>query len=464
MKRGVVILLAFLFVISLVVASNELTISPYLTTNTSNISLSLAATNYSAVWANITSPDGSTIRINNQTNITFSNTSLIGRYNVTYFINNTEGNVTNTTDYFEIFEPSTFIGDFMGYNSSINYSYHFYYRENILYNGSTNESLSIEIPNTIYDLEYKFYLDNLQLYFSEINTSHSNKTINLNNVSTIGGYYINYAINSTYNITNTTIKLYYDDLSIEDESMLNLHKCNNWSYINQTCLSSWSNITSNLVRDTTNNLFSYTFNSTIDFALGINETAEEEEEDGTGESTTITDNTEDDAEDDTIPETTSGNDDSEEDTMDWDLSEFEFNIGENETVEIISEGGEYQITLGNTTYNISIYNITDEGANFDIKGMIYGISFHETKEFTVDEHAVRVSYLEKSEDKVKISFTRIISGIELEASPIFGAIYEFVGGLIARNLLILITITFITAIISHRDNPQKKKSRSKKKK
>jgi hypothetical protein len=470
MKRGAVITLAVLFVCSLAFASNELNISPYATTNTSNVSLILDATNYTAVWTNITFPDGETTLINNQTNITFTNTSLIGRYNVTYFVNDSEGNVTNITDYFEIFAPYTFLGNIMGYNeTNINYSYNFYYRENVLFNDSLNTSFSLEVPDTVCDLGYTFFFNDLQLYFSEINSSQSNNTISVDNITAISGYYINYAINSTYNITNTTIKIYYGNLSFSDESMLNLYKCLNWSHINKTCLGTWTNITSNLIQDTTNNLFKYSINSTINFALGINETAveeeeeeeEEEEDPPAGDTPTVVPTT--------VPEgentPTDDGVDSGDESNGWDLSDFTFTVGEDETIEIISNGGIYQIIIGDITYNISIYNITDDGANFDIGETTYSISFHETKEFTIDEHAIRISYLEKSEDKVKISFSRMVSGIKLEASPIFGAIYEFVGGVLARNMVILITITILTAIISHRDNPsiKKKKKITKKK-
>ncbi len=463
MKRGIVVTLAFLLIFSIVFASNELTVSPLITTNTSNISLSINTTNTSTVWVNITHPDGTIESIFNDTNITYTNISQTGRYNLTYWVNDS-GNITNTTNYFEIFAPYDYISTVHGWNSTnLTHDYTFFLSRNVQYNGTSNNTFTLEIPDTTFDLKYEFSSEDLEIYFDEINTTQSNKTIKLDSLTSITGYHLVYAINSTYNVSNTTIKIYYENISITNELLAGLHKCNNWSFVNRTCLGNWTNITSNYDRNTANDFFTYTFNRTIDFALGINETTEEEEEDedegeeGTSETTETTEET-------TTVSPPSQEDLQSDETPEWNLSDYSFSVEENETIEIISEGGEYQVVLGNTTYNVSIYNITEEGAQFDIAGKTYHILFHETKEFTIDEHALRISYLERSEDKVKIAFTRVASSIELNASPIFGAIYEFVGGVLARNMIVLITITLLSAIIAHRDTPKKKKSSSKKKK
>ena len=84
---------------------------PPVIVNGSNEILYIRALNADNVYANITLPNGSIVRVNliNGANVTFSNTSLTGRYNVTFIAENTTNHLYSTaTDFFLAYPPVNF--------------------------------------------------------------------------------------------------------------------------------------------------------------------------------------------------------------------------------------------------------------------------------------------------------------------------------------------------------------------
>jgi hypothetical protein len=244
-------------------AINLTSITPYAVINGSNINLLVSALNSQGVWAQIVKPDSNTenVSLTNNANTTFSNTTLIGRYNVTFYVNDSLGNIANTTDYFETFEGVNFNFSIINFNSSgVNSSFEIEYRDMVVIsNSSSTGNYTDAIPNTIVNIDIKSYANRLQILLREINLSLENaKTFGMDKLSTpASGYLATYGINNSYNFTNATVKIYYDDLSVSDESNLQLYKCNNYNFTGRTCLGSWADISSSSSQNVSADYFEY---------------------------------------------------------------------------------------------------------------------------------------------------------------------------------------------------------------
>ena len=97
--------------------------------------------------------------------------------------------------------------------AGINVSWLLYYRsQNILSDNSTNGTVSGNVPDTIFDIEFKGYSDEVQIYFRDINVSlESGGILGMDKLDTpVSGYAATYGINRTFNFTNATVRFYYN--------------------------------------------------------------------------------------------------------------------------------------------------------------------------------------------------------------------------------------------------------------
>ena len=243
------------------------TISPYAVINGSNVTLSISANNAESVWATITKPDSSqeNLTLTNNANTNFTNTTLLNRYNVTFYANDSSGEIVSSIlDYFETFEPITFnftVIDFTG--TGVNSSWDLLYRDEVVASSSSpTGNHSITIPNTPADLRFKDSTQRLQVILRNINvTIENNKQFGVEKHPQASGYLTTYAVNNTdnYAFTNSTIRIYYDDLigSITNEANLQLHKCDNYDFAERSCSGSWTDVTSSATQDTGSDFFEY---------------------------------------------------------------------------------------------------------------------------------------------------------------------------------------------------------------
>ncbi|PIZ52325.1 hypothetical protein COY27_00585 [Candidatus Woesearchaeota archaeon CG_4_10_14_0_2_um_filter_33_13] len=248
-------------------------IVPYALINGSNVDLYVSAINNQSVWAVITLPNSTetVMDLNNNVNTSFSITELMGRHNVTFWVNDSYGATDNSTDYFETFEPITFNVTIIDFNdSAVNTTLRTDYRNTLLNTTNTTTGNFSEVwPNTLLDLQFNSYLNRLRVTFTGFNLSQNNGlSLGLDKLSTaLSGYLGTYGINSSYNFTNATLRLYYDDLSYTNEGYLGLYTCNDWLFANQTCNGTWVDITSNATQSTSSDYFEYNTTSFSGFSI-----------------------------------------------------------------------------------------------------------------------------------------------------------------------------------------------------
>ncbi len=149
---------------------------PHLITNGSAVGLFINATNANSLYANITHPNGyvQTVPLTNETIILFTNTSLIGRYNVTFFAENTAtGDIANMTDFFISVPPinfSVYIVDHTGSGTSGCLRMFFYDRYYIDMCNSSGR-FNVTIPEWVYNTSILSHSNSTMLNLSNLNVS-----------------------------------------------------------------------------------------------------------------------------------------------------------------------------------------------------------------------------------------------------------------------------------------------------
>ncbi len=216
-------------------------IYPYALQNGTNVLLYISAVNPNATWAQLEHPDLSkrNITLTNNANTTYTNTSLLGRYNVTFYMNDSVGTIQSATDYFQSFNGiqfNTTVTDSTG--AGINSSLIAYYRDGaVASNASTTGNYSQTMPNVLMDLQFiREPAQRLRVTLNLVNlTTNNNRIFSMERLgSAASGYLATYAVNTTYNFPNASIILYYDDVQ-SGYSSFGISQCSNWSFTGQNC-------------------------------------------------------------------------------------------------------------------------------------------------------------------------------------------------------------------------------------
>ncbi|MBW2982219.1 hypothetical protein KY343_05040 [Candidatus Woesearchaeota archaeon] len=250
-------------------AITSTSISPYDPTIGNNVDLNVSATDNGVIYgkfANITLPNGTTQTISLPSSYT---TVLAGRHNVTFFANDTSGNIDTEEDYFiagsasvnvqfNIIDvnltgiPVNLTIYFTGTNKQIGL---------LQFTGSQSDTRT----NIFYDLEFLVLAGDIVIKLNNINLSlNTNETLGIDKNIT-SGYLVTYGINNTYTFTNAQITISYSGTSYTDENNLAVYKCDNWNFTARQCLSSWYKISAaqNNAADT----FTFTTSSFSAFSI-----------------------------------------------------------------------------------------------------------------------------------------------------------------------------------------------------
>ncbi len=241
--------------------------NPSIVINGSNISVQVNSTDnisgVDSVWANITLPNTSFVFVplsnNNTVNFT---TSVTGRYNVTFFANDSSGNVANSSVYYFLTKPSydlnITINDFN--SSGVNGSVTIYYPNSseIISSFNFTGSMNQSIPEYVYDILFSSFNDTLKIKFFGFNVSNfSGSSFLLDELSTPAtGYLSTYGINTTFGTVNASVIIGYNGSVFTNESYLGLYKCDQWNFTGRNCTGNWTNITNSSTRDNVTRTFS----------------------------------------------------------------------------------------------------------------------------------------------------------------------------------------------------------------
>ena len=249
-------------------------VTPYVVTNGSSVTLNMSvlssAEAVNATWANLTYPNGTIITINSFAYV-FADTSTAGRYNVTFYANDSSGDRVSYDDYFESFASVTFNFTIIDFDTSgVDSSWEFRYRDTIIESNTTaTGNHSTSIPDVLGDLRIKSHSNRLQITLEDINATLENgKNFGMDKWTTAEtGYLVTYGVSNSYAFTNAVVKIYYDDLGVSDVGNLQLWKCENFDFGAQSCSGTWTDITSSSTQNTGNDYFEYNATSFSGFSI-----------------------------------------------------------------------------------------------------------------------------------------------------------------------------------------------------
>jgi hypothetical protein len=233
---------------------------------------SITAINYT--WASVALPGAGTSVIPVTNNgITNFTTSVPGRYNATFFANDSVGNQANSTGYYFFAQPAFRLnmttGCFNG--SGLNGSVILYYpdTDDSIHSFNFSGNISEDVPNYVFDVGVSVFNQFLAVRLNGVNVSQffgSNITIDRLDTP-VSGYLNTYGINVSFNITNATVTVSYNSTNLTNENYLGFYRCAAWNLTNRTCSGSWTNMTGNSTQNNITNAFSINVTGFSGFAI-----------------------------------------------------------------------------------------------------------------------------------------------------------------------------------------------------
>lgn len=234
--------------LSFIVDATEPTIDSYLidpkiVINGSNVTLSINVTNayLDKTWVSVDLPDLTQAVLDLPVDFT---ANITGRYNVTFFANDSAGNLANATDYFISSEGMQFNSSSVDYNNSgLNVSLMVYFDGSLIVWNQSVGNIALYTAEYIYDLEFSIFSDSLIVLLRGVNLSENNNlTIGFDKL-TISGYLITYAVNSLYGMESATLNLSYSDTGYGNGNYLGIYKCDDWNFSGRDCTGNWERVT-----------------------------------------------------------------------------------------------------------------------------------------------------------------------------------------------------------------------------
>ncbi|MFC1801776.1 beta strand repeat-containing protein, partial [Nanoarchaeota archaeon] len=245
-------------------------IDPYDPALNYNVTLDMNATDNEALggkFANITLPDGTTITLPLGTDYTITQP---GRHNVTFFANDTAGNIATYEDYF--IAGSVLVN--VQFNAVDNNFTGIPVNLTIYFTGTNKDihlhqftGIKIENhTNIYYDLDYQALSNNVNVKLNQVNLSlNNNNTLGLDRITNMHGFLIIYGIYSDYNFSNAQVTVSYAGTNYTDEDKLGFYTCSDWNFTARTCNINWTLYTG--TQDKNNDLFTFTTTSFSAFAV-----------------------------------------------------------------------------------------------------------------------------------------------------------------------------------------------------
>ena len=247
-------------------------LSPYAIINGSNVSLYIDASGFDSLWAEITRPDLSkeNITLTDEASTIYMNTSLLGIYNVTFFANDTAGNIVSKKDYFEAFWG--ILLDLNVSNSSltgINSTFISYYRNGtVAINQSAIGRYILYVPNTSLDLQFYAYDNRITVTTYGIDIMNvTGKYIGIDVRYGLDGYLITYGVQPQWLVNSAKVRIKYDNVNYSNEDALHLFKCDNYNFTAMNCTGTWNDVTASATQNKTQKFFEIPVSSFSGFSI-----------------------------------------------------------------------------------------------------------------------------------------------------------------------------------------------------
>ena len=224
------------------------TINKRLPVNGTEVAVHVGVTdnvNISHVWMVTDYPGGSEMVWLNKSIDHVFNVTRLGRHNITIFANDTSGNLTNTTDYFTVYEGISIDinvsdNDGTGIDSSV-----MLFDEGTTYKVSAFSSSSGDftnnmVPNTTLDLRFSAFDDEFIVLIGNVDMwSNTDRFFGMDDPNAASGFESTYAVNTNYAFSDAVVRIYYDEDDV-DEDTLEIYICDDWNFTTRLCNTTWN--------------------------------------------------------------------------------------------------------------------------------------------------------------------------------------------------------------------------------
>lgn len=238
-------------------------VTPQSIANGSSVTIKAGASDNVAVdtiWAIVDYPGtGSDIIILSNNVGYVYNVTLIGRHYVTIFANDTSGNTTNVTSYFDSFTPVSIKinvseNDGGGVDSDVI----------VFQNGTTTQVASFSsssgnyqgrvLPNGTYDLQFTAFSGDLIVLLENVDIwNNVDNNMRMDDPPTVAGFRLTFAAETDYTFDSAVVRVYYSSSDVADENNIKLYVCQDWNFTARNCNSTWNE--TNALLNTTDNYF-----------------------------------------------------------------------------------------------------------------------------------------------------------------------------------------------------------------
>jgi len=250
-----------------------------------NITANIDDDNLNSTWLNITWSGGSVLRnmVNSSSTYyyLFNETNQTGNYLVMIFANDTFGNINNASVNFTVADPVNVSSAVTNGSAAVNVSVKIFYNGmSQIRNQSTNTSFNFIIPAGLWDVVINTTQLNVALFNANLtqnvtrdvkfndNVQMSYVVTNVRALKTVALKFDNF----TFSLANVTFS--FNSSLVNNQSNLNVYKCENWNFTNSSCSNSWQGDSSDATFNATiniNNVTLITLNFSA-FSLGENQT------------------------------------------------------------------------------------------------------------------------------------------------------------------------------------------------
>lgn len=247
------------------------TIEPKVAIKGENVYLDMEAIDnvgVSSKYVNITTPTNNTII----SNLPYTyNASTNGEYKVIFLTKDILNNTASAESKFIVANPIKVNNKIKGpKNKTIDVNFTVYYpNSNLKIKEGHNENgtISLILPEYVFDLDFKMRDGSLELKLKNINISaETENTVRLSKLETpVEGYTISYGIDTDYKVNESVLKISYKRIVYSNENNLSVWKCEDWDFDNEKCLGIFKIIAA--IQDKTEDSFIIELNNFSGFSI-----------------------------------------------------------------------------------------------------------------------------------------------------------------------------------------------------
>ncbi|MFC2138202.1 BspA family leucine-rich repeat surface protein [Bacteroidota bacterium] len=115
--------------------------------------------------------------------------------------------------------------------------------DQLVHSDTVSGEYTTEIANTQYDFSFEAFEEEFNMELRDIKVEDNNdRVVGMDQYKEESDAIVTYGLDTTYNFTNSTIKIYYEDLNYTNASELQLYKCDGYGFDSRACTGGWTDV------------------------------------------------------------------------------------------------------------------------------------------------------------------------------------------------------------------------------